>query len=153
MTHRSPAAKSMALAEALFAVALVTVALVAAGCGVRTDDPAPVATPSTSPASASPTTAAAVPSLTAADGTRLKTCSDGECEVVVENGDSLPNAGGLGPVKVTVRDGEVTLSATSADGFSSTLSGNQGTVQQLNDQVFLIVSVQGRRAVLRMSTK
>ncbi|GLY99378.1 hypothetical protein [Actinoplanes sp. NBRC 103695] len=56
-------------------------------------------------------------------------------------------------MNVTIKGGYVTISKTTSDGFSTTLRGNQGTIQQLNDQVFVIVAVDGRRAVLRMSKK
>jgi hypothetical protein len=91
--------------------------------------------------------------LAAADGTKLKACADGKCEVIVKTGNSLPNASGLGPVKIVVSDGEVTISDTSASGFSSTLIGWEGNIQQLNNQIFLIAVVQVDRAVLRLSTK
>jgi hypothetical protein len=44
----------------------------------------------------------------------------------------------------------VTISARSDDGFSSTLSGSEGSVQQLNDQIFQVVAIEGRRAVLAL---
>jgi hypothetical protein len=91
--------------------------------------------------------------LRAADGTRLKACADGTCEVIVKDGDRLPNTGGAGPVKVSVTAGSVTISTTGDGGFSSTLGGPEGTVQRLNDQSFLIVEIRGRRALLRLSTE
>jgi hypothetical protein len=91
--------------------------------------------------------------LTAADGRNLAACADGKCEVVVRTGDSLPNASGVGPVTILVGDGEVTISQTSASGFSSTLSGRVGNTEQLNNQVFLILATQGARAVLRLSRR
>jgi len=135
----------------------VALALLAAGCG--TAEPPAAAPATTDPVTAPPTSEPPSPSssplpskpvLAAADGTRLKVCADGTCEVIVKNGDKLPNASGVGPVDVQVKGGEVTLSKTSGDGFSSTLSGPQGTVQQLNKQVFMIIAVEGNRAVLRM---
>ncbi|HEX8628344.1 MAG TPA: hypothetical protein VF755_09255 [Catenuloplanes sp.] len=88
--------------------------------------------------------------LTAADGGNLKACSDGECEVIVESGDSLPNASGMGAAKVTVRDGQVTV-ATANGPNSSTVSGTKGVNLQIGGQLFVVVDVQGGQAVLRMS--
>lgn len=142
--------------------ALITVpaALLAAGCGAGPSSPAPAPVTSATTGAASPAPVISVtptrttrPPLTAADGSRLKTCADGTCEVIVKNGDSLPNKGGAGPVQVSVSAGSVTISTTSGSGFSSTLGGPVGTTQQLNDQVFEILAVQGRRAVLRLSLR
>jgi hypothetical protein len=49
-----------------------------------------------------------------------------------------------------VSGGYVTFSNTSASGFASTLSGRPGNTEGLNRQIFLIVAVQGSRAVLRL---
>lgn len=144
---------------ALTVIAL-SVAVLASGCGSGGADP--VVTPASSGGAAvslspSPTAEAAPPSavpatsgpLTAADGTNLKACSDGRCEVIVEDGDSLPAISGLGTVTVLVTSDEVTLSKTT-DGFSSTLTGTEGIVQQMDKQLFLIVAVRDGKAVLRL---
>ena len=86
----------------------------------------------------------------AADGTNLDACADGTCEVFVTTGDVLPNASRTGPVTITVQDGMIEISQVSA-GMSSSLSGFPGMPQQINQQVFLIVAVQGARGVLRLS--
>jgi hypothetical protein len=140
----------------------LSVALLAAGCGAGPGTPqeAPVPSPSAAAPASVPGPSAAVtptrttpPPLTAANGTRLRSCADGTCEVIVKDGDRLPNTGGAGPVEVSVSAGSVTISTTGDGGFTSTLGGPAGTVQRINDQRFLIVEVRGRRAVLRLSTE
>jgi hypothetical protein len=140
----------------------VVAALLSAGCqATPTGTPsAPAAAsslpapPSVAPSVPPPTTKAVPPTtkaaLKAADGRKLKSCRDGTCEVIVKNGDSLPNAGGAGPAEVTVRGDEVTFQMTADDGFSSTMTGGPGNVHQLNDQVILIIAVEDGRALLRL---
>jgi hypothetical protein len=43
------------------------------------------------------------------------------------------------------------ISQESSSGMSSSLSGYPGMPEQINDQVFLIVAVQGDEGVLRLS--
>jgi hypothetical protein len=137
----------------------VVAALLSAGCqATPTGTPSAPAAASPPPASPSvppPTTKVAPPpttkaALKAADGRKLRSCRDGTCEVIVKNGDSLPNAGGAGPAEVTVRGDEVTFQMTADDGFSSTMTGGPGNVHQLNDQVILIIAVEDGRALLRL---
>jgi hypothetical protein len=72
---------------------VVSVALVIAGCGsAAAPPPAPSPAPATTvaappPTTETPTTSAAPPPLpvvTAADGTNVKACSDGTCEVAID---------------------------------------------------------------------
>ena len=128
--------------------------LLAAGCGAAfgpaaptstTADPVSTTTVPTTTTTVPPTTTTVAP-FTAADGRNLAACADGTCEVFVRTGDSLPNAGGEGPVTITVKDGGISLGQ---EGLS--LSGNPGEPEQINNQVFLIVAVQGDQGVLRLS--
>ncbi|AGZ43043.1 hypothetical protein [Actinoplanes friuliensis] len=134
---------------------IVVILLLAGGCS-STDKP-PAAAPSVSGSPSATTSAVPSPApsskapFAAADGTNLKACADGACEVIVRSGDSVPAAGGLGKVKISVRGDEVTISKKTADGFTSTLTGTPGLVQQINKQLFLIVAVEDGRAVLRMA--
>jgi hypothetical protein len=164
MPHRSRLVTWVAL------VALPPV-LLAAGCDTAPTSPSSAAAPASSggattqtfPGSSTapaPSGSAAAPvatttpvtkaALTAADGSNLKACSDGKCEVIVESGDSLPNASGMGAAKVTVRNGRVTL-ATAKGSNSSTVSGTERVNLQIEDQLFVVVAIQGDQAVLRMS--
>jgi hypothetical protein len=137
----------------------VVAALLSAGCQTTPTGtpsaPAAASPPPASPSVPPPTTKVAPPpttkaALKAADGRKLRSCRDGTCEVIVKNGDSLPNAGGAGPAEVTVRGDEVTFQMTADDGFSSTMTGGPGNVHQLNDQVILIIAVEDGRALLRL---
>lgn len=146
------------------AVLAMSAAVLVSGCGAGAAGPdaapAPAgssAAPSPAPTSSSAAPPSAAPTtpgpttpgpLTAADGTNLKACSDGRCEVIVEDGDSL-RIRDLGTVKVSVKSDEVTLSQTT-DGFSSTLTGFEGGLQQINKQTFLIVAVRDGKTVLRL---
>jgi hypothetical protein len=131
-------------------VALPIVAVVAA-CGAEpappSDEPSTVTTTTSSPAPTTTTTTVAP--FAAADGRNLDACADGTCEVFVQSGDVLANA--VGSVMVTVENGTVAISDVSAGGMSSSLSGAPGSTQQINNQVFLIVAVQGAQGVLRLS--
>lgn len=137
--------------------------LLAAGCGAGSTPPAGAPAPSASSTSLFPTATEPAPIATkapppttrapfaAADGRNLKACADGTCEVFVKTGDLLPNASGIGPVRIEVRAGMVAISHGSGGGMSSTLSGRPGLPQQINDQVFMIVAVQGGQGLLRLS--
>lgn len=133
---------------------MVLPVVAAAACGA---EPAPPAETPTPPASTTTTTTTSVVTTTttaafaAADNRDLAACADGSCEVIVESGDSLPNASGAGPVQITVDSGAVTIAHGSADGMSSSLSGYPGSAQQINNQTFLIVAIQDGRGVLRLS--
>lgn len=126
--------------------------LLAAGCGAASGPAAPtsttaepVSTTTVTTTAVATTTTTAAP-FTAADGRNLAACADGTCEVFVRTGDSLPNAGGEGPVTITVKDGGISLGQ---EGLS--LAGYPGEPEQINNQVFLIVAVQGDQGVLRLS--
>jgi hypothetical protein len=137
--------------------------LLAAGCGAESAPPAATPPPSVSTTAAPTSTTEPIPTTTstpptttsapfaAADGRNLKACADGTCEVFVKTGDSLPNASGTGPVRIAVQDGMISISQESSSGMSSSLSGYPGMPEQINDQVFLIVAVQGDEGVLRLS--
>jgi hypothetical protein len=135
--------------------ALSALALVA-GCGAEAGSPKaathapPTTTTTTTTTPTTPTTTTAAP-FAAEDGTNLDACVDGVCEVFVRTGDVLPNASGTGPVSVTVQDGMIGIAQVSPGGMSSSLSGYPGMPQQINQQVFLIVAVQGEQGVLRLS--
>ncbi|MDL5158261.1 hypothetical protein [Actinomycetospora termitidis] len=123
------------------------VALTVAGCGSPTPPPAPPASPTTvSPAAlppaASPTTTpaptttrAALPVVTARDGTNVKACADGACEVAIDGPSTFrvgdfrttvtPGADGVA-VRVVFPSGTVgttTLSGVGPGGSFSTSSG------------------------------
>lgn len=133
-------------------VAVLPVLLVIAACGAEpgpsAEGPTATTTTTTTTTTATTTTTTVAP-FAAADGRNLNACADGTCEVFVQSGDVLPNA--VGSVMVTVENGTVAISDVSAGGMSSSLSGAPGSTQQINNQVFLIVAVQGAQGVLRLS--
>ena len=65
----------------------------------------------------------------------------------MHTGDELPGASGGGPSTVTVKDGRLTLK--DKDGY---VDGTVGTQVQSNGQAYVIVAVEGDRAVVRLST-
>jgi hypothetical protein len=127
--------------------ALPIVAVVAA-CGAEPAPPADEPAETTTTSSPAPITTT-TPPLTAADGRNLNACADGTCEVFVQSGDVLPNA--VGSVTITVENGTVAIADVSAGGMSSSMTGIPGSTQQINNQAFLIVAVQGTQGVLRLS--
>jgi hypothetical protein len=89
----------------------------------------------------------------AEDGTDFAACGDGDCEVLVRDGDVVEVAG-LGRVEVAV-DGEMLEVAVRSDdgqGNRSELaaSGVAEQVLVLNDQEFTVVAVVGDQGVLRV---
>lgn len=130
---------------------LIAGVVLLAGCGAETAAP-PVTAATTTTTTPTTTTTTEAP-FAAADGTDLQACADGTCEVFVKTGDTLPNASGGGPVQITIQNAQVTISRTSDSGFSSKLTGSPGDPQQINNQVFLIVAVQGEQGLLRLSLR
>ncbi|RSN19474.1 hypothetical protein DMC63_14830 [Streptomyces sp. WAC 05977] len=136
-------------------LALVPLALFAAGCAAA--EPTPIfATASSTPSAESvPMMDAAAPSgapFVAADGRDLRACADGECEVLVRTGDQVPNDGGAGPLSVTVQAGKVGL-APASGGMGGAMSGPAGAVHQINRQVIVVVAVRGSEGIIRLNRK
>lgn len=138
--------------------------LLLTGCGGGDgDSDGPTATPSPRPsASATPTTSAppSPPSSpgtafpTPADGTDLKACADGRCEVEVRSGDRITFTGDRVRLDsftvVRIADNVLTYKAagpgTSFDGRITV----PGTLV-VNDLEVEVVAVDGDRAVIRLS--
>ncbi|AUI58957.1 hypothetical protein [Amycolatopsis sp. BJA-103] len=136
-------------------LALVPLALFAAGCGSA--EPTPIfAAASPRPSTESvPMMEAAAPSgapFVAADGRDLKACGDGECEVLVRTGDQIPNDGGAGPLSVTIQAGKAGL-APASGGMGEAVSGPPGMVHQINRQVIVVVAVRDGDGIIRLSKK
>ncbi|MEC3958791.1 hypothetical protein VMT65_37550 [Nocardia sp. CDC153] len=92
---------------------------------------------------------------TAADGTNLDACANGNCEIRVDGPTTIPIPGYSrlgGPVKIgQIAPGSVTATS-SLFGFPvSGTTGVGGTIS-LNGLSVKVVAVQGSSAVLRLST-
>ncbi|WP_181772085.1 hypothetical protein [Amycolatopsis pittospori] len=134
---------------------LVPVALFVSGCAAAEPTPIFAATSSRPTTENVPLVDAAAPSgapFVAADGRNLRACADGECEVVVQTGDQIPNVGGAGPLSVAVQSGKVGLSPASG-GMGSPVSGPPGMVHQINRQVVIVVAVQAGEGIVKLSKK
>ncbi|WP_414939058.1 hypothetical protein [Amycolatopsis sp. cmx-11-51] len=136
-------------------LALVPLALFAAGCATAQPTPIFAAVSSSPPVENGPLDGVAAPSgapFVAADGRNLRACSDGECEVLVRTGEQIPNDGGAGPLAVTVQAGKVGL-APASGGMGGAVSGPPGMAHQINRQVIVVVAVQGGEGIVRLSRK
>ncbi|MER6667748.1 hypothetical protein ABT256_24590 [Amycolatopsis japonica] len=134
---------------------LVPVALFAAGCASAAPTPIFAAASSAPSVESAPMLGAAAPSgapFVAADGRDLRSCADGECEVLVRTGDQIPNDGGAGPLSVAVQAGKVGL-APASGGMGAAVSGPPGMAHQINRQVIVVVAVQGDEGIVRLSRK
>lgn len=132
--------------------------------------PASAPPASAPPASTAPTTPSAI---APADGTNLRACGDGTCEVEVSSGDEvpLPKGSGLGPAEVTAVDAAAVgmllpLTGTDfdSDGGCSpfitgpgagtsgfvTMSCAAGDKATVNKVTFEVLAITGDAAVLRV---
>jgi hypothetical protein len=129
---------------------LLTMAVVAGvlstGCGVGTSAPAGQhAVPATTSLSKRTTTTTTAPpttttvAVTAADGTNLGACANGNCEVQVASGASIPLSGslGVGPVAVTgIQPDTVSISITvTASQVSDNCTGDPSCLSNLSANV------------------
>lgn len=89
----------------------------------------------------------------AADGTDLAACSDGDCEVLVESGDTI-DVPELGNVEIAIVDDQLEVASRSDDGQGTTsslsASGVAGHDLVLNQQTFTVVAVLDGKGVLRV---
>jgi hypothetical protein len=160
-------------------VTAVAAAVVLVGCGSDTDETAQggdgdtaTASPSESPSESptptptptpepDPTTAEPTPEFTplapedAADGTDVDACADGECEVAVTVGTSIPFDPEVGGVTVAdVSANQVTLAMTYSSGGSGSMQvgvGPQGgSFGNVNTMIidFSVLGIEGGTAVM-----
>lgn len=92
----------------------------------------------------------------AADGTDLRACRDGRCEVQVSPHDRIPAPSGMGIDTITVTaitaDG-ITLTGTGPGTVVSVGWGGPGETSYLNDLAITLVAVADGRAVLRIKRR
>ncbi|OXM56626.1 hypothetical protein CFP71_12390 [Amycolatopsis thailandensis] len=137
------------------------------GCGSDAP-PAPASSPAAPPsATVSPTSASSPPSssappsssgiaqptgpLVAENGTDLKSCRDGDCEVIVKPKDKLAFDARLRVTSLTVdavSASGVTLSAALPSGGRSTISGGAG---QTNGIAYRVTAIKDGKAVLKFT--
>jgi hypothetical protein len=138
------------------AFAAVALALALVGCSAQepaerpAERPAPSTTPSATPAP-SPSPAEPAPSLSAADGTDVKACFDGTCEITLTGRKRIPLTTKLGVSGLTVSvaaPGKVQV--TSDDGMMRA-GGGPGARLGLNDLLVEVIEVRDGTALLRMS--
>jgi hypothetical protein len=131
-------------------IAAVVMATALAGCSSAAPAKAP---PSAPPPSAGPSPSAS-PSPTrpafpsAADGSNIKACYDGKCEVLVAKKARIPLKPSLrvSGLVVTVSGGRVKMVA---GGGSMQADGNANTTLAMNGVVVYVVAVEDSRAVLK----
>ncbi|MFK0250981.1 hypothetical protein ACIQUM_40330 [Amycolatopsis azurea] len=145
---------------------LLVSAAALAGCGSDTP-PAPASSPAATPPSTPASSTSASPSssappsssgiaqpagpLVAANGTDLKSCRDGDCEVIVKPKDKLAFDARLRVTSLVVdavSDSGVTLSAALPSGGRSTISGGAG---QTNGIAYKVTAVKDGKAVLKFT--
>ena len=136
------------------ALCATAVGLPLTGCGGPGSEDHSSATPAPPSASAPPaSTAPALPEP--ADGTDLKACADGRCEVEVRAGDTIAFAGDDVPLKsftvVRVAGNALTHKAAGPPGYTFSGSMSASDTSVVNGLEVKIVAVDGDRAVIRMS--
>ncbi len=136
-------------------------------CGGSTT--APPATPPSPPvpartsasaasSSAAPTTSAAPhPFPAAADGTNLRACADGDCEILVTGPVTIRLAKGLGMSSLditAVSPAGVDFQSVSPSGMVASATGqtpNQGGASSIDKLSFEVVALEGSKAVVRFT--
>ncbi|MEJ3750499.1 hypothetical protein WEI85_45480 [Actinomycetes bacterium KLBMP 9797] len=112
------------------------------------------AAPPTSAAASSP---AAVPLPRAADGTNVRACLDGRCEILVSKPIDIPLDGrhGIGVLSVTAIDSSgVDFQSVSPSGFVSSFHDqhpDQGGPSTMNKLAIGVIAISGTKAVIRLS--
>lgn len=89
----------------------------------------------------------------AADGSNLSACSDGSCEVLVDDG-AVIEVPDLGRIEIAVKEDMLEVASRSDDGQGNrselSASGVPGQKLVLNEQEFTVVAVKGQQGVLRV---
>ena len=137
------------------AFAGVALALALVGCSTEEpaerpaeQPPAPSATPTASPSPAEPTPS---PTLTAADGTDVKACFDGTCEITVTGKKRIPLNKKLRVTGLTVSVvGAEKIRVEANDGMMRA-GGGAGARLGLNDLVIEVIDVRDGTALIRLS--
>lgn len=133
------------------------------GCGSETppaSSPAPVSSSSPSP---SPSSSSVPPSssgvahpdgpLAAANGTDLKSCRDGDCEVILKPKDKIAFEARLRVTYIAVDSvsaDSVTLSAALPSGTRTTISGSAGGT---NGIAYTVTAIKDGKAVVNFTPK
>ncbi|TDC70151.1 hypothetical protein E1200_06050 [Actinomadura sp. GC306] len=128
-------------------------ALLLPACGgdesaITPPSPAPLTTP---PVSAAPSQSAPRPS-TVSDGRDLAACRDGDCEVILKEGDVLRFGTGLETDPLTVVRAGETLTITDPSGFTASVGGAGGKLQTGAVQIQVGESA-GKRTAVRISPR
>ena len=139
--------------SSLLVPALLPVLLLTACGGGEPAATEPAAAPPTSAApSASPFRSSSAPAPgTAADGRDLTACRDGECEVVVKEGDVLRFDGGLETDPLTVLESGAAFTLTDQSGFTASVIGG-GKVETGSVRIE-VGEPEGRRTAIRVSPR
>jgi hypothetical protein len=148
-------------------LAALGVAGATAACGGSTTAPSATPPPSPVPAStsasavsssATPTTSTTPkPFPAAADGTNLRACADGDCEILVTGPVTIRLAKGLGmrSLNITaVSPAGVDFQSTFPSGMVASATGqtpNQGGPSSIDKLSFEVVALEGSKAVVRLT--
>ncbi|WP_205669032.1 hypothetical protein [Amycolatopsis suaedae] len=141
------------------AVAALAAVLALAGCGSAAPaaapppPPPPPSAPPPPPPPPSPTTTTPTAPPKPADGTNLRACTDGACEVEIKEGDVIRFGK---QVKATPRIDALTILRVSADGVMVSMSGGMigtfnGSVTMNNAVNMEMLHVADGSAVVRIS--
>jgi hypothetical protein len=149
--------------RAAWALLITVAALPLAGCGEDEPDTtaprASMSAPSTPPPSTPPSTtpSPSPAALKAADGTRLKACSDAKCEVKIKAGDVIrfnatgQSKAGFGDIRVKkVSQKEVVYDLASGAATYTQPASKTPDSSNLNGISLTLVGVQGERAIIRL---
>ncbi len=149
------------------ALTVLAVAGATAACGGSTTAPSATPPSSSVPAStsASAASSSAVPKTStalkpfpaAADGTNLRACADGDCEILVTGPVTIRLTKGLGMSSLditAVSPAGVDFQSSSPSGMVMSATGqtpNQGGASTFNKLSFEVVALEGSKAVVRFT--
>ena len=150
-----PMPRTPFLAAALLPVLLLTACGGDESAATEPTTPAPSTTPPSSappaPPSPSPSRTAPPAPGTAADGRDLDACRDGECEVVVEEGDTLRFNDKVDTAPLSIVEAGSTFTVTDASGFTASIGGG-GTVTTGGVRID-VGEFKGDRTAIRISPR
>ncbi len=119
--------------------------------------PAPASTSATAASSSAAPTTSKAPFPTAADGTNLRACADGDCEILVTGPVTIRfnRSLGMSSLDITaVSSAGVDFQSVSPSGMVVSAMGqtpNQGGASSINKLSFEVVALEGSKAVVRFT--